>query len=45
MKEYIEPVEHLAEMFRHLPGIGRKTAIRLAFAVLDFPEQTDIFGL
>lgn len=40
MKEYIEPVEHLAEMFRHLPGIGRKTAIRLAFAVLDFPEQT-----
>lgn len=38
MKEYVEPLEHLAEMFRHLPGIGRKTAIRLAFAVLDFPE-------
>ena len=38
MKEYVEPLEHLAEMFRHLPGIGRKTAVRLAFAVLDFPE-------
>lgn len=39
MKEYIEPLERLAEMFRHLPGIGRKTAVRLAFSVLDFPES------
>ena len=38
MKEYIEPIENLADMFRHLPGIGRKTAVRLAFAVLDFPD-------
>lgn len=38
MKEYIEPIENLADMFRRLPGIGRKTAVRLAFSVLDFPE-------
>ena len=39
MKEYVEPLERLAEMFRHLPGIGRKTAVRLAFSVLEFPES------
>ena len=39
MKEYIEPIENLADMFRRLPGIGRKTAVRLAFSVLDFPES------
>ena len=39
MKEYIKPIENLADMFRRLPGIGRKTAVRLAFAVLDFPDQ------
>ena len=38
MKEYIEPIENLADMFRRLPGIGRKTAVRLAFSVLDFPD-------
>lgn len=38
MKEYIGPVENLADMFRRLPGIGRKTAVRLAFSVLDFPD-------
>ena len=38
MKEYIEPIEKLADMFRRLPGIGRKTSVRLAFAVLDFPD-------
>ena len=39
MSEYILPLEKLIEQFRHLPGIGRKTAIRLAFAVLDFTEE------
>ena len=39
MKEYIEPIENLADMFRRLPGIGRKTAVRLAFSVLDFPDN------
>ncbi len=39
MAEYILPLERLIEQFRHLPGIGHKTAIRLAFAVLDFTEE------
>lgn len=39
MKEYIEPIENLADMFRRLPGIGRKTAVRLAFSVLDFSDD------
>lgn len=39
MREFVEPIEHLSEMFRRLPGIGRKTAVRLAFSVLDFPEE------
>jgi recombination protein RecR len=39
MKEYIEPIENLADMFRRLPGIGRKTAVRLAFSVVDFPDE------
>ncbi len=39
MAEYILPLENLIEQFRRLPGIGKKTAIRLAFAVLDFTEE------
>ncbi len=33
------PLENLASKFRSLPGIGKKTAYRLAFALLDFPEE------
>ncbi|MEA4832011.1 MAG: recombination mediator RecR [Oscillospiraceae bacterium] len=36
--EYIHPLEHLIEKFRKLPGIGYKTAVRLAFAVLDMSK-------
>lgn len=39
MAEYILPLEKLIEQFRHLPGIGKKTAVRLAFAVLDFTDE------
>ena len=39
MAEYILPLERLIEQFRRLPGIGKKTAIRLAFAVLDFTDE------
>ncbi len=39
MAEYILPLEKLIEQFRHLPGIGQKTAVRLAFAVLDFSKE------
>ena len=37
--EYILPLEKLIEQFRRLPGIGKKTAVRLAFAVLDFTDE------
>ncbi len=40
MNEFVEPIEHLSEMFRRLPGIGRKTAVRLAFSVLEFSDET-----
>ena len=39
MAEYILPLEKLIEQFRRLPGIGKKTAVRLAFSVLDFTEE------
>ncbi len=45
MAEYILPLEKLIEQFRHLPGIGQKTAVRLAFAVLDYSkEEADAFA-
>ncbi|MGN1121336.1 MAG: recombination mediator RecR [Eubacteriales bacterium] len=36
---YIPPLENLAAQFRKLPGIGKKSAYRMAFAVLDFSES------
>lgn len=42
MAEYILPLEKLIEQFRRLPGIGKKTAVRLAFAVLDFTDEEAI---
>lgn len=44
-EEFIAPIERLVEAFRSLPGIGRKTAVRLAFGILDFSqEQTEGFA-
>ncbi len=39
MAEYVLPLEKLIEQFRRLPGIGKKTAVRLAFSVLDFTAE------
>ncbi len=39
MAEYIEPLENLITQFQHLSGIGRKTAVRLAFSVLDYSDE------
>lgn len=39
MAEYIEPIQRLADKFRRLDGIGAKTAIRLAFCVMNFSEE------
>ena len=37
--EYIEPIERLADMFRKLDGVGKKSALRYAFCVLNFTED------
>lgn len=45
MADLILPLQRLVEQFRSLPGIGGKTAQRLAFAVLDFTdEQVEAFA-
>lgn len=37
--DYIEPIERLADMFRRLDGVGKKSALRYAFCVLNFTED------
>lgn len=45
MYEYPEPIERLIEAFSGLPGIGPKTAQRLAFFVLSSPQSyVDLLG-
>ena len=39
MADFIPPLQNLIEHFRRLPGIGGKTAVRLAFAVMEWPES------
>ena len=39
MQYYAAPLEKLIEQFQRLPGIGRKSAQRLAFHVLSLPED------
>lgn len=42
---YPESLKYLIESFKFLPGIGEKTAERLAFSVLDLEEeQIDVFA-
>lgn len=38
--QYIAPLQKLIEHFRSLPGIGAKTAVRLAYHVLDMDAAT-----
>jgi len=45
MRFFTAPVENLIEQFQRLPGIGRKTAQRLAFFVLSLPvEEAEAFA-
>jgi recombination protein RecR len=39
MSDYAEPIEKLIDEFRKLPGIGQKTAQRLAYNVLRRPQE------
>ncbi len=39
MAEYIESLQRLAEQFGRLPGVGRKSAMRMAYAVLELSDE------
>ncbi len=39
MADYIESLQRLAEQFAHLDGVGRKSAMRMAFSVLNMSED------
>lgn len=39
MPSLIAPIEKLIEQFQKLPGIGRKSATRLAFSVLNYSDE------
>ncbi len=45
MAEMIEPLERLTDMFRKLDGVGKKSALRYAYCVLNFsPEEAVSFA-
>src|SRR5271155_2943629 len=44
MPDFAAPVERLIDELKHLPGIGQKTAQRLAFFLLRCPPE-DALGL
>ena len=45
MAEYIESLTHLSEQFAKLGGVGKKSAMRMAFSVLDMtPEDAAAFA-
>ena len=39
MAEYMESLQHLSEQFGRLEGVGRKTAMRLSYSVLDMTDE------
>ncbi len=39
MKDLAEPIKRLVEELKHLPGVGQKTAVRLAFHLLRQPAE------
>ena len=39
MTDYIESIQNLADKFGSLPGVGKKTALRLAYSVLEMSDE------
>ena len=39
MTEYIEAIQRLAEQFGRLSGVGRKTAMRMAFSIIELDNE------
>ena len=45
MADYIESLQTLADKFGSLPGVGKKTALRMAYSVLERPvEEAEAFA-
>ncbi len=42
MTDYIESFQKLAEQFGHLQGVGKKSAMRMAFSVIEMEEEDAI---
>ena len=42
MADFVAPLQDLVDQFRRLPGIGSKTAVRLAFSVMEFTEELSL---
>ena len=39
MADYIESIQELADKFGSLPGVGKKTALRMAYSVLELSDE------
>lgn len=39
MSELLPSIERLIEQFRHIPSVGKKTAVRMAFSILDYSDE------
>ena len=45
MADYIESLQNLADRFGSLPGVGRKSALRMAYSVLELsPDEAEAFA-
>lgn len=45
MADFLPPLEKLIDQFRKLPGVGRKSAIRMAFSILELSDESvEIFS-
>ena len=42
MAEYIEALQRLAEQFGRLQGVGRKSAMRMAFSVIELDDEAAV---
>lgn len=39
MSEFIEPLEIIIEQMRKLPGVGRKSAVRMTFGIINMSDE------
>ena len=39
MPQNVEPLENLVDQFARFPGVGRKSAVRMAYQVMSMPPE------